>query len=250
MHRSRTRLFISHKMVLMCALASIFSVNGQPNPMPEEPKVIIRVELIPPEKEDPVPLRSADLSECVQKYPMPPLTDPYLEDGTLICQRLMIRGKQMQCESDKLINNRAAPFVTSGTKAELANWARCNEKISSLLVGGYYLPGGEIERRLQICNSNFYADPGQPPKVPKYIRFMDFVFEDTGPTSSDAPLEVATQRLPAPINSLDNTAGLMKCDWMFTQSQSVKPKPMPSLAPTKVTKPLPPKKAPVKKTAN
>jgi hypothetical protein len=239
-------------MMLMCALASIFSVNGQPNPAPEEPKVIIRVELIPPEKEDPVPLRSADLSECVQKYPMPPLKDPYIEDGTLICQRLMIRGQQMQCESDKLINDRSAPIVTSGTKAELANWARCNEKIRSLLVGGYYLPGEEIERRLQICNSNFYADPGQSPKVPKYIRFMDFAFEDTRLTLSDVPLEVATQRLPAPINSLDNTAGLMKCDWMFSQSQSqsVKPKPMPSLAPTKVTKPPPPKKAPVKKTAN
>jgi hypothetical protein len=79
---------------------------------------------------------------------------------------------------------------------------------------------------------------------------MDFAFEDTRLTLSDVPLEVATQRLPAPINSLDNTAGLMKCDWMFSQSQSVKPKPMPSLAPTKVTKPPPPKKAPVKKTAN
>ena len=112
MHRSRTRVFIGHKMMLMCALASIFSVNGQPNPAPEEPKVIIRVELIPPEKEDPVPLRSADLSECVQKYPMPPLKDPYIEDGTLICQRLMIRGQQMQCESDKLINDRSAPIVT------------------------------------------------------------------------------------------------------------------------------------------
>ena len=191
MHRGRTRLFISHRMMLMCALASIFSVNGQPNPAPEEPKVIIRVELIPPEKEDPVPLRSADLSECVQKYPMPPLKDPYIEDGTLICQRLMIRGQQMQCESDKLINDRSAPIVTSGTKAELANWARCNEKISALLVGGYYLPGEEIERRLQICNSNFYADPGQPPKVPKYIRFMDFAFEDTRLTSSGASLKVS-----------------------------------------------------------
>ena len=250
MRHSRTRLFIIHKMMLMCALASIFSVNGQPNPAPDEPKVIIRVELIPPEKEDPVPLRSADLSECVQKYPMPPLTDPYLEDGTLICQRLMMRGKQMQCESDKLINDRSTPFVTSGTKAELANWVLCNEKISSLLVGGYYLPGEEIERRLQICNSNFYADPGQPPKVPKYIRFMGLALEDAGLTPSDAPPEVAIKRLPAPINSLDNTAGLMKCDWMFSQSQSVKPKPMQSLAPTKVTKPSPPKKTPVKKTAN
>jgi hypothetical protein len=79
---------------------------------------------------------------------------------------------------------------------------------------------------------------------------MGLALEDAGLTPSDAPPEVAIKRLPAPINSLDNTAGLMKCDWMFSQSQSVKPKPMQSLAPTEVTKPSPPKKAPVKKTAN
>jgi hypothetical protein len=79
---------------------------------------------------------------------------------------------------------------------------------------------------------------------------MGLALEDTRLTPSDEPLEVATKRLPAPINSLDNTAGLMKCDWMFSKSQSVKPEPMQSLTPTKVTKPPPPKKAPVKKTAN
>jgi len=135
----------------------------------------------------------------------------------------------MQCEIEKLINDSSGVFATTGAKTELANWARCNEKIASLLVGGYYLPANEIERRLQICSSNFYADPGKPPRSGKLIRFMDFAFEDVR-QSSDAALE-ASIKLSTPINSIDNTAGLMKCEWMFATSKTPQIDPLPSLAP-------------------
>ena len=118
-------------------------------------------------------------------------------------------------------------------------------------MGGYYLPASEIERRLQICSSNFYANPDRPPNLGSaYTRFMRWVTRnDLTPPPSDAALEAAI-KLSTPLNSQENTAGLMKCDWMFAQSQGVKPEPMPSLAPTKVTKPSSLKKAPVKKTTN
>lgn len=242
-------------MLAFVLVGSVFSVSAQPNlNSATEPKVIIRVEEILPEKEDSAPSPAlgegrAGPSDCVQKYPPPSQkgTNLYEEDGTLICQRLAIRGQQMQCEIDKLINDRSDVFATTGAKIELANWARCNEKITSLLVGGYYLPAGEIQRRLQICSSNFYADPGKPPKSGKLIRFMDFAFEDTNSSTSDAALEAAI-KLSTPINSQDNTAGLMKCEWMFATSKTPQIDPLPNLTPTTVTKPPSPTKAPVKKT--
>jgi hypothetical protein len=183
---------------------------------------------------------------------MPPskkVSDPYVEDGALICERLVVRGQQMQCEIEKLINDRSGVFATTGAKTELANWARCNEKIASLLVGGFYLPASEIERRLQICSSNFYADPGKPPKLGSaYTRFMRWVTSnDLTPPPSDAALEAAIKQ-STPLNSQENTAGLMKCEWMFATSKTPQIDPLPNLTPTTVTKPSSPVKAPVKKT--
>ena len=85
-------------------------------------------------------------------------------------------------------------FAVSGCNAKLISWSmivrmfflRLEQKpslpigrvvmkeIASLLVGGYYLPASEIERRLQICSSNFYADPGKPPRSGKLISFYGF----------------------------------------------------------------------------
>jgi hypothetical protein len=183
---------------------------------------------------------------------MPPSkksSDPYLEEGAVICERLVVRGQQMQCEIEKLINDRSGVFATTGAKTELANWARCNEKIASLLVGGYYLPTNEVERRLQICSSNFYADPGKPPKITSiYTRFMSWVTRnDATPPPSDAALEVAIKQ-STPLNSQENVAGLMKCEWMFATSKLPQIDPLPNLTPPTVAKPPSPVKAPVKKT--
>ena len=244
MHRSNQRAKIMNQPLLLAfALAGLaFSIHAQPNSAPAgEPKVIIRVETLPPEKEESV-LQGPALGEgrasptdCEQKFPMPPSKKanvPYVEDDSIICKRLVVRGQRMQCEIDKLVNDRSDVFFTVGAKTELANWARCNERIASLLVGGYYLPASEIERRLQICSSNFYADPGKPPRSGKLIRFMDFAFEDNL-SSSDAALE-ASIKLSTPINSIDNTAGLMKCEWMFATSKTPQIDPLPSLTPAAV----------------
>ena len=258
MERSNLRMTIMNQAMFLAFTLSVpvFSVSAQPSSAPSsEPKVIIRMEPKPLEKEKPPTIDPAlgegraGPTECEQKLAMPPskkASDPYIEEGAVICERLVVRGQQMQCEIEKLINDRSGVFATTGAKTELANWARCNEKIASLLVGGYYLPANEIERRLQICSSNFYADPGKPPRSGKLIRFMDFAFEDVR-QSSDAALE-ASIKLSTPINSIDNTAGLMKCEWMFATSKTPQIDPLPNSTPTTVTKPSSPAKAPIKKT--
>ena len=263
MHRSNQRAKIMNQPLLLAfALAGLaFSIHAQPSSAPaSEPKVIIRVEPMAPEKEEPPAIDPAlgegraGPTDCEQKFPMPPskkASVPYVEDDSIICKRLVVRGQQMQCEIEKLINDRSGVFATTGAKTELANWARCNEKIASLLVGGYYLPASEIERRLQICSSNFYADPGKPPKLGSaYTRFMRWVTSnDLTPPPSDAALEAAIKQ-STPLNSQENTAGLMKCEWMFATSKTPQIDPLPNLAPVPAAKPATPIKAPVKKTSN
>ena len=220
-----------------------------------EPNITIRVENLISEKEDAslskpliAEVRSAP-EDCDQKYPTPEvmgIKQVGQEEGAKICTRLVLQGQRLQCEVDKLTREQSNMVTSVGTKTELTNWARCNQNIANLLVNGYYLPASEIERRLQICRSNFYADPGKPPRSGKLIRFMDFAFKDVSP-SSDAALE-ASIKLSTPINSIDNTAGLMKCEWMFATSKTPQIDPLPNLTPTTVTKPSSPVKAPVKKT--
>ena len=253
-------------MLLAFALAGFaFSIHAQPSSAPaSEPKVIIRVEPMAPEKEEsalPGPALGegrAGPTDCEQKHPMPSskkANDPYVEDGSIICKRLVIRGEQMQCEIDKLINDRSDVFATTGSKIELANWARCNEKIASLLVGGYYLPASEIERRLQICSSNFYADPGKPPKLGSlYTRFIRWVTSNDlpPPPPSDTALEAAIKQ-STPLNSQENVAGLMQCEWMFSTSKTPQIDPLPSLTPAgaqPATKTPINTKPPVKKPSN
>jgi hypothetical protein len=242
--------------MVVCAQAQTPSAN------PSEPKIIIRAEPTSPEKGE-TPISDPALgegragsSDCEQKFPMPPAkkaSDPYVEDGGLICQRLVIRGQQMQCEIDKLVNDRSGVFATTSAKTELANWARCNEKIASLLVGGFYLPASEIERRLQICSSNFYADPGKAPKLGGiYTRFIRWVTSnDRVKPPDDAVLEAAIKQ-STPLNSQENTAGLMKCEWMFSTSKTPQIDPLPSLTPSNSPsgKPVSPSQTPNRKPNN
>ena len=97
--------------------------------------------------------------DCETKFPFPPTIerDPYAENGQEICGKLQIRGQRMQCEVDSLLAEKPDGKSTVGSKIEMAAWARCNLRVASLLVEGYYLPASEIERRLQICSANFYS---------------------------------------------------------------------------------------------
>jgi hypothetical protein len=170
-------------------------------------------------------------ADCETKFPFPPTTgrDPYAENGKEICGKLQIRGQRMQCEVESLLAEKPEGKSTVGSKIEMAAWARCNLRVASLLVEGYYLPASEIERRLQICSANFYADPGKLPKLGPYQRFLRWATSnDLTPPPTDAALEVAL-RQSTPIESHQDSAGLMKCDWMFSRSRKPMIDVLPSL---------------------
>ena len=160
-------------------------------------------------------------ADCETKFPFPPTTgrDPYAENGKEICGKLQIRGQRMQCEVESLLAEKPDGKSTVGSKIEMAAWARCNLRVASLLIEGYYLPASEIERRLQICSANFYADPGKLPKLGPYQRFLRWATSnDLTPPPTDAALEVALKQ-STPLESHQDAAGLMKCDWMFSRSK-------------------------------
>ena len=194
--------------------------------------------------------------DCDLKFPYPQVatkTDPYAENGAEICKNLQIRGQRMQCEIDALVGESPSKSSTTGAKIELASWARCNSKVASVLIAGYYIPASEIERRLQICSSNFYADPGKVAKLGWYQRFLKwYTSNDLTPPPSDVSLEVAIKQ-STPIESQQDMAGLMKCEWMFSRSRAPFINPLPggsqvdTLAPVAVTAPT--KKSPPKKPA-
>jgi hypothetical protein len=201
--------------------------------------------------------------DCEIKFPFPPSIkrDPYAENGPEICKKLKIRGQRMQCEVDSLLLEKPTSSTT-GSKIELAAWSRCNSKVAALLIEGYYLPASEIERRLQICSANFYADPGKMPKLGWYQKFLKWATSnDLTPPPTDAALEVAL-RQSTPLENHQDAAGLMKCEWMFSRSRApvidVLPGGSPAdavyappLAPVKKASPKPPaSKTPPKGAAN
>ena len=78
------------------------------------------------------------------------------------------------------------------------------KKLPLLLIGGFYLPASEIERRLQICSSNFYADPGKPPKSRwclHSIYAIGLTSNDLTPPPSDAAHGEAAIKQSTPLNS-------------------------------------------------
>jgi hypothetical protein len=159
--------------------------------------------------------------DCEAKFPFPPTIarDPYSDNGQEICRKLQIRGQRMQCEVDSLLSEKPDGKSTVGSKIEMAAWARCNLRVASLLVEGYYLPASEIERRLQICSANFYSDPAKLPMLGWYQRFLRWAASnDLTPPPTDAALEVAL-RQSTPLENHQDSAGLMKCDWMFSRSK-------------------------------
>ena len=187
--------------------------------------------------------------DCELKYPFPPPTsnNPYAENGVDVCKKLQIRGKRMICEINALVAEKPSGGTT-GSKIELAAWARCNASVANILVDGYYMAASEIERRLQICSANFYADPGRLPKQGWYQRFLRWATSnDLTPPPTDEALEVALKQ-STPLESKQDPAGLMKCDWMFSRSRSpaidvlpggslMDPSPTPTPAPVKKAKP-------------
>ena len=201
---------------------SVAGENASPAPMSEQEKAVL--------SQNSLGQAPVGADECDLKFPYPPSAakkDPYAENGSEICKTLQIRGQRMQCEIDALVGDKTAGPSTTGAKIELASWARCNSKVASMLIAGYYIPASEIERRLQVCSSNFYADPGKLPKLGWYQRFLKwYTSNDLTPPPNDATLEISIKQ-STPIDSQQDMAGLMKCDYMFSRSKTPFIDPLP-----------------------
>jgi hypothetical protein len=120
-----------------------------------------------------------------------------------------------------------------------------------MLVAGYYIPASEIERRLQVCSSNFYADPGKAPRLGWYQRFLKwYTSNDLTPPPSDATLEISIKQ-STPIDSQQDMAGLMKCDYMFSRSKTPFIDPLPGGGQVGITSPpVAPRKGAPKSAVN
>jgi hypothetical protein len=209
-----------------CLFASSPAGFAQALPTPSEGSEAIRITI--QTTQEPAQVTQNSLEEapvgpvdCETKFPFPPshARDPYAENGQEVCRKLQIRGQRMQCEVESLLAEKPDGKSAIGPKIDMAAWARCNLRVASLLVEGYYLPASEIERRLQICSANFYADPGKLPKPGRYQRFLRWATSnDLTPPPTDAALEVALKQ-STPLESHQDAAGLMKCDWMFSRSR-------------------------------
>jgi len=178
----------------------------------------------------PNPLQGME-NTCDLQYPYPKANatnkNPYADSGIELCQRLVVRGRRMQCEIESLVQ--ASPKnSTTGSKIEVASWAKCNGKIAQMLVDGYYFPASEIERRLDLCSSNYYADPGSPPKFSLYQKIMNkwYPANDLAPVPSDEVLELAIKK-STPLDSNQYQAGLMKCEWMVARGKAPYIDPLP-----------------------
>ena len=266
MHRSNQRAkLMNQPLLLVFALVGFgFSIHGQPSKaQTSEPKVIIRLEEFSPEKEEPVlpssPPREelSGSADCEQKYPMPEnmkIKKFDQKNDANVCARLVLQGQRLRCEVDKLTSEQS----NISAKTELTNWARCNEKIANVLTNGYYLPASEIERRLQICRSNFFADPGSPQKLGDGVfdRLVDLVkeqFMQWVKSINPRLAGSATVQLPITLQNEESFAGLMQCEWMFATSKPPQIDPLPSLAPTGTEPPAKSPnttKPPVRKPAN
>jgi hypothetical protein len=105
-----------------------------------------------------------------------------------------------------------------------------------------------------VCSSNFYADPGKLPALGWYQRILKwYASNDLSPPPSDATLEISIKQ-STPIDSQQDMAGLMKCDYMFSRSKTPFIDPLPGgsqvdINPLKVVpKKVVPKKSAINKT--
>ena len=239
---------------VLLIIASFSAGCQSVNPSDMPPLVTISVEegLTPKEqlaiKQNSLNQSLDGADDCDRQFPFPVTSQrssPYGENESEVCKRLQVRGQRMQCEIDALLIEKPVSNTT-GAKIELASWARCNGKIADLLIEGYYLPASEIERRLQICSSNYYADPGKMPKAGWYQRFLKwYTSNDLTPPPSDAALEVALKQ-STPLDSRQDTAGLMKCEWMFGNSRTPQIDPLPTSSNSNIA-PTSPAKKPARK---
>jgi len=173
-------------------------------------------------------------SFCASRNPYPVGADSNGQD-TQICKRLEIRGKRIECEINQVGQKNAKGDVFGPEmQSSLKDWAQCTGKVALILEQGFYLPSGEIERRLQFCNNQFMHHPGEAPQ----LGFMERLRKNFARPDYKSQTEPAIDKAFFDKSNLqidDQRVGTMKCEYMLPSSTNPASLKIETLEPNKPT---------------
>jgi len=173
-------------------------------------------------------------SFCASRNPYPVGADSNGQD-TQICKRLEIRGKRIECEINQVGQKNAKGDVFGPEmQTSLKDWAQCTGKVALILEQGFYLPSGEIERRLQFCNNQFMHHPGEAPQ----LGFMERLRKNFARPDYKSQTEPAIDKAFFDKSNLqidDQRVGTMKCEYMLPSSTNPASLKIETLEPNKPT---------------
>ena len=173
-------------------------------------------------------------SFCASRNPYPVGADSNGQD-TQICKRLEIRGKRIECEINQVGQKNAKGDVFGPEmQSSLKDWAQCTGKVALILEQGFYLPSGEIERRLQFCNNQFMHHPGEAPQ----LGFMERLRKNFARPDYKSQTEPAIDKAFFDKSNLqidDQRVGTMKCEYMLPSSTNPASLKIETLEPSKPT---------------
>jgi hypothetical protein len=153
-------------------------------------------------------------SYCASRNPYPLGADSNGQD-TQICKRLEIRGKRIECEINQVGQKNAKGDVFGPEmQSSLKDWAQCTGKVALILEQGFYLPSGEIERRLQFCNNQFMHHPGEAPQ----LGFMERLRKNFARPDYKSQTDPAIDKAFFDKSNLqidDQRVGISKCEYMI-----------------------------------
>lgn len=154
---------------------------------------------------------------CAQRHPYPSGVDSSGKDvkDAQMCQRLEVRGKRIECEINQVGEKSTKGDVFGPeTLPSLKDWAQCTGKIAVILEQGYYLSSGEIDRRAQFCNNQFFHHPGEAPQLGLMERVRKtFARQDYQSKSAPAVDKAFFDKSTLQVS--DQRAGLSKCEYML-----------------------------------
>ena len=173
-------------------------------------------------------------SFCASRNPYPIGADSNGQD-TQICKRLEIRGKRIECEINQVGQKNAKGDVFGPEmQSSLKDWAQCTGKVALILEQGFYLPSGEIERRLQFCNNQFMHHPGEAPQ----LGFIERLRKNFARPDYKSQTEPAIDKAFFDKSNLqidDQRVGTMKCEYMLPSSTNPASLKIETLEPSKPT---------------
>lgn len=159
---------------------------------------------------------------CAQKYPYPTGLDASGQDikNFQMCQRLEIRGKRIECEINQVgEKSTKGDIFGPETQPSLRDWAQCTGKIAMILEQGYYLSSGEIDRRTQFCNNQFFRHPGEAPQLGLIERFRKG-FARPDYQSRNAPAVDKAFFDKSTLQISDQLVGVSRCEYMLPPESS------------------------------